>query len=445
MSLKLKLTSLFFLTLFFALGIMGAELFRQSRRLGERQRELIESSMLAQKKAELVRAVAVLRSELGAEFPAGSAPNPERAKAIIAAANAGEDGYFFLYDLDGVCLVHPRQPELVGKNLQALVDVRGRRVIPSLIETARSGGGFQQYSWKKPSTGRITEKLGYVSLLEPWGWIVGTGVYLDDVERATRSARESSEASVKSTLRQFAVVALLALLTVFLGGLGLTVTEQRLADRKLRALADRIVHLQEDERARVARDLHDGIVQVLIAARFFIEAARQKFAADPVAADALLVKAVEQLDGAVGDVRRIAHGLRPPTLDDLGLGSALRELADETSARLGIPVKFEDNLASAAPGGPEAVALLRVAQEALVNVERHARAKHVRMALGSGRSSKRVVLEVEDDGCGFDARGSHPGSGLGNMRHRIEELGGEFRILSRPGRSELRAEVEVAP
>jgi two-component system NarL family sensor kinase len=443
MSLKLKLTSLFFLTLFFAFGVMGAELFRQSRRLGERQRELIESSMLAQKKAELVRAVAFLRSELGAEFPRGSAPNPERAKAIIAAANAGEDGYFFLYDLDGVCLVHPRQPELVGKNLQALVDAQGRRVIPSLIETARSGGGFQHYSWKKPSTGRITEKLGYVSLLEPWGWIVGTGVYLDDMERATRSARESSEASVRSTLRQFAVVALAALMAVFLGGLGLTVTEQRLADRKLRALTDRIVHLQEDERARVARDLHDGIVQVLIAARFFIEAGRQKFARDPAAADALLVKSVEQLDGAVADVRRIAHGLRPPTLDDLGLASALRELADEASARLGIPVRFEDGLANAAPGGPQAVALLRVAQEALVNVERHARAGQVRMTLASAGRGQRVVLHVEDDGRGFDPRASHPGSGLGNMRHRVEELGGEFRIVSRPGRTELSAELEL--
>jgi two-component system, NarL family, sensor kinase len=445
MSLKLKLTSLFFLTLFFALGVMGTELLRQSQRLGERQRELLESSMLAQKKAELVRAVEFLESELGAEFPAGSAPDPERAKAIIAAANAGEDGYFFLYDRDGVCLVHPRQPELVGKNLQSLVDARGRRVIPSLIETARSGGGFQHYAWKKPSTGLVTEKLGYVSLLEPWGWIVGTGVYLDDVERATRSARESSEASVKRTLREFAVVALVALLAVFLGGLGLTVTEQRLADRKLRALADRIVHLQEDERARVARDLHDGIVQVLIAARFFIEAGRQKLAREPDAGDMLLVKAVEQLDGAVADVRRIAHGLRPPTLDDLGLASALRELADETSARLGIPVTLEDRLGSVEPGEPQAVALLRVAQEALVNVERHARANQVRMALATTGAGQRVVLEVEDDGRGFDARSNQSGSGLGNMRHRVEELGGEFRIQSRPGRTEIRAEFEVAP
>jgi two-component system NarL family sensor kinase len=444
MSLKLKLTSLFFLTLFVALGVMGTELLRQSKRLGERQRELIESSMLAQKKAELVRAVAFLRSELGAEFPAGSAPDPERAKAIIAAANAGEDGYFFLYDLDGVCLVHPRQPELVGKNLQALVDARGRRVIPSLIETARSGGGFQHYSWKKPSTGRITEKLGYVSLLEPWGWMVGTGIYLDDVETATRSAREASEASVQRTLREFAVVALAALVAVFLGGLGLTVTEQRLADRKLRALADRIVHLQEDERARVARDLHDGIVQVLVATRFFIEAGRQKFAQDAQAADALLVKAVEQLDGAVTDVRRIAHGLRPPTLDDLGLGPALRELADDTSARLGIAVTFEERLGGVEPGAQQAVALLRVAQEALVNVERHARANRVRMALGTAGDGRRVVLRIEDDGRGFDARESHAGAGLGNMRHRVEELGGEFRIQSRPGRTELSAELEVA-
>jgi two-component system NarL family sensor kinase len=89
------------------------------------------------------------------------------------------------------------------------------------------------------------------------------------------------------------------------------------------------------------------------------------------------------------------------------------------------------------------VALLRVAQEALVNVERHARANRVTMALGSADGGKRVVLSVADDGRGFDARENYPGAGLGNMRHRVEELGGAFRILSRAGRTELRAELEV--
>jgi len=443
MSLKFKLTSLFFLTLLLALAALALQLVRQSARLSEHQSQLIENGMLAQKQGELIRAVAFLRSELAAAFPAGTTPDPERAKAMIAAASAGEDGYFFLYDREGRCLVHPRQPELVGQNLQSLVDARGRHVIPSLIETARSGGGFQRYSWNKPSTGKVTEKLGYVSLLEPWGWVVGTGVYLEDVEAATRSARASAQASVESTLRDFALVALLALVVVFVGGLALTVTEQRLADRKLRTLADRIVHLQEDERARVARDLHDGIVQVLVSARFLIEAGRQKLESNQSACRELFDRSLHRLDEAVADVRRIAHDLRPASLDDLGLAAALKELLEEAGKRLGVRVAMRDGLGGRVLGKRQAVALLRVAQEALLNVERHARASEVNLELSLTHGRDGVVLRIVDDGTGFDPRVSAAGSGLGNMRHRVEELGGRFRVESRKGRTEISAEMAV--
>ncbi|HET7542612.1 MAG TPA: cache domain-containing protein [Polyangiaceae bacterium] len=444
MTLKAKLVSLFFLTLVVALGAVAVELVQQATRLGEHQRQLLEDSMLAQKKAELVRAVAFLKSELVATFPSESKPDPERVKAIIAAANAGEDGYFFLYDLEGHCLVHPRQPELVGQNLQSLTDAHGRRVIPSLIETAQAGGGFQRYSWLKPSSGRTIEKLGYVALLEPWRWVLGTGVYLDDVEQATEVARASSEASIRGTLWRLAGVALLALLAVFLGGVMLTVTEQRIADRSLRAMSERVVYAQENERAVVARNLHDGIVQMLVSARFFIEAGRERLAGNPRTADEMFEKSLRRLDETIADVRGIAHGLLPATLR-LGLGPALRELGEEAGARLSIRVVTSDGLGSQPLGDKQALALFRTAQEAIVNIERYAQASEVTIELELVERGRRARLRVIDNGRGFDPRARHSGSGLGNMRHRVQDLGGTFAVESRPGRTEIRAELEVEP
>jgi two-component system NarL family sensor kinase len=443
MSLKLKLNLLFVSTLLLALCVVGLQLVRQSAELERRQRDIIESSMLGQKQVELVRAVAFLKTELAAAMPAAAPADPERAKAIIGAATDGVDGYFFAYDREGRCLVHPRQPELVGQDLQSLVDDRGRHVIPALIETARAGGGFQRYAWNKPSTGRATEKLGYVSLLEPWGWTVGTGVYLDDVEAATRSAQVSSQQAVRRTLGQLGLIALVAVLAVFSGGLLLTVSEQRLADRKLRALTDRIVHLQEEERARVARDLHDGIVQVIASAHFLIGAGEQRLEPEQAVTRELLGKAKARLDEAVDDVRRIAHGLRPATLDELGLSSALRELLDETAQRSGLRVELLDATGGRALGAAESVALLRVAQEALTNVERYAGATQVSVEL-TVDAADRVTLRVRDDGRGFDTRARSSGSGLGNMRRRIEELTGSFRVESRPGSTELSAVLRIS-
>jgi two-component system, NarL family, sensor kinase len=268
MSLKAKLILLSSLTLLVAIGMVALQVMRQAALLGEQQSQLIEHSMMVQKQNELMHAVAIVRSEIAASMTADDAANQARAKAIIAAARSGEDGYFFLYDQSGTCLVHPRQPELVGRNLQGLVDGQGRRVIPALIATAQRGAGFQRYTWQKPSTLNPTEKLSYVSLLQPWGWMMGTGVYLDDVEAATQATREASKASAKRTIWRISALGFAATLVVFGGGLLLTVSEQRLADRKLRAMAERILHLQEEERTRVARELHDGIVQLLAAARF---------------------------------------------------------------------------------------------------------------------------------------------------------------------------------
>ncbi|MEI9952728.1 MAG: cache domain-containing protein [Pseudomonadota bacterium] len=439
MSLKAKLILLSSLTLLVAIGMVALQVVRQATLLGDQQSQLLERSMMAQKQSELVHAVAIVQSEIAASMTADDASNQERAKAIIAAARSGEDGYFFLYDQSGTCLVHPRQPELVGRNLQTLVDAQGRRVIPALLATAQRGAGFQRYTWQKPSTKRPTEKLSYVSLLQPWGWMMGTGVYLDDVEAATGAAREASRASAQQTIWRISVVGLAAIVAVFFGGLLLTVSEQRLANRKLLGMAERILHLQEEERTRVARELHDGIVQLLAAARFQLEASRQKLATDRAGAERCLEKGLARLDDSIGDVRRISHALRPATVDELGLAAALAELAKEFEERSRTKVSMLDHVGAIHVGERQSVAFFRIAQEALTNIERHAAATEISIELSCQDRGQRVRLRIVDNGRGFNHRVKREGMGLNNMRQRTEDLGGKFSVDSRPGRTVVSA------
>ena len=111
----------------------------------------------------------------------------------------GRDGYFFVYDLQGRNLMHPRQPELVGQELWDLRDTQGQPVIQNLLAAARRGGQHGEavhYLWERPSTRQNEEKLGYVVVLERWGWMLGTGIYLTTSTRpcsaSTRRRRPTS-------------------------------------------------------------------------------------------------------------------------------------------------------------------------------------------------------------------------------------------------------------
>src|SRR5690606_20565443 len=111
-----------------------------------------------------------------------------------------------------------------------------------------------------------------------WGWMLGTGIYIDDVEVATLKSRQEVASGVLTTVLAIASFSLLAVLVIFAGGLMLNVSEHRLADRKLSALNQRIVNLQEEERSRVSRELHDGISQLLVSIKFQFELAAMEVA-----------------------------------------------------------------------------------------------------------------------------------------------------------------------
>jgi two-component system NarL family sensor kinase len=172
-------------------------------------------------------------------------------------------------------------------------------------------------------------------------------------------------------------------------------------------------------------------------------AARQVDAGDPAATRALR-DAVDSLACAIGTVRRISHELRPALLDDLGLDAALTLLAEDMTRRGGPRVTL-DLQDGASPPQAQAVALYRIAQEALANAERHAGASELRLTLGG--DAQRTHLEIADNGHGFRLATSESGGGIGlsNMRQRAESLGGELQLQSTPAGTTVRVVMPRSP
>jgi two-component system NarL family sensor kinase len=351
-----------------------------------------------------------------------------------------DDNYFFIYDLQGVNVMHPRKRNIEGTSLWLHKDVRdGSYVIQRLIQEARAGGGFVDYNWDRPSTKQIERKLGYVELVPGCNLMIGTGLYLDHLREAEDAIRRKTQQEVETTTVMILWISLAAILLVAAGGLVVNLNEQRQANQKLRAMAQKVVQSQELERTRVARELHDGVTQSLASVKFIFESAdiqleRGKFAA----AGATLKHGIIQIIGALVDVRRISHDLYPTILDDQGLAVALEQLAREFSARTALVVDYASQ-GDVIVQKDVAKSLYRFAQQALGNIETHAKAGHIKVSL---RLSKGILLRVEDDGVGFDPRVMQlhrEGLGLTNMRERIEMLGGVFAVLSRPGCTVLKA------
>jgi two-component system NarL family sensor kinase len=450
MMLRQKLIFLAIAPLIVALCAIALFVRHQAVTLAHEQHATIQQAYLASKQAELEHYVQ-LASHAIAHLTASGRKDPatlEEAKRTLQSLSFGDDGYFFVYDMQGRNLMHPRQPELVGRDLWNLHDQYGAPTIQNLVAVAQKGGGLVRYNWVKPSTSKSAPKLGYVVAIPDWGWIMGSGLYLDDVQAALDKVDARQSHNIETTMWWIAGLAILSAVAVGTSGLALNVSASRVADAKLKALAQRVVDTQEQERARLARDLHDGISQWLVSIKLQIEAGIIRMKGNleqQQAAHASFERTAEELNKVLGEVRRISHGLRPTLLDDLGLAAALQHLAEEFAQHSGIPVAFSNS--GQLDGLPPAVgtALFRIAQEALTNIERHAGARHIELSLE--RVRRRVLLTIVDDGGGFDAQGveTHPqrGIGLRNMVERLDAIGGTLGISSTAAGTTVCASVEL--
>ena len=195
-----------------------------------------------------------------------------------------------------------------------------------------------------------------------------------------------------------------------------------------RESARREVAAQEAERRHVAAELHDQIGQTLTALGLQLTRARDGAPGD---LSGELEGARVTVAGTVEDVRRLARRLRPEVLDALGLGAALTNLCERLTEQTGVRIvpQLEPGLPALAADAQ--LVVYRVAQESLTNVVRHARASSATLRLR--REGGEIVLEVRDDGDGFDAERDEGGSGIRGMRERALLVGARLRIDSRPG------------
>ncbi|PKK14977.1 MAG: two-component sensor histidine kinase [Thermomonospora sp. CIF 1] len=190
---------------------------------------------------------------------------------------------------------------------------------------------------------------------------------------------------------------------------------------------ERIVAAREEERRRLRRELHDGLGPTLASLAMSVDVARLTIARTPARVEPLLCELRRRLDAAIGDIRDLVEGLRPPALDDLGLEGALRALADRCG-----PVAVQVDLRGEVADLPAAVevAAYRIVQEALANVVRHSRAAAAWVCLS--RTPDALQVTVSDSGSGLPEP-LQVGGGLRSMRERAAEVGGDLTVASRRG------------
>lgn len=282
--------------------------------------------------------------------------------------------------------------------LQTIVDTIGTAMKLPYVAITLTGGGPRAVH--QPGGGPVPEPLAEYSLR-----------YRDDeVAVLTVSPRrgESFRAADRRALAELA------------GPAGIAVQALR-STLDLQRSRERIVAAREEERARLHRDLHDGLGPTLASLYQRIDAARVLVARDPDAAHAVLDQAGQQVKATVEDVRRLVYALRPPVLAELGLAAAVEEACEGLAPWASVEVA-ED--VPTLPAGVE-VAAYRIAVEAVTNVVRHSGAESCAVQIFSEEGE--LVVSVRDDGVGIPP-GARSGAGLRSMRERAEELVGTFDV-----------------
>jgi signal transduction histidine kinase len=235
--------------------------------------------------------------------------------------------------------------------------------------------------------------------------------------------------------------------------LGALIDELRSAERTTRTLAASLVRAQDQERRRIARDLHDSTGQHLIAATLIADRIEKTL---PAAAQPALRQLEDMLQQSISELRTVSYLLHPPLLDEAGLGLALRYYIEGFLERSSIAVELDISPKVQRLAPDTELVLFRVVQEALTNIARHSNSPTAQIRLMRERTTNgdAVVLTIEDAGKGMPdvagvtqltgGRGGHtPGVGLASMRERLHQIGGRLEIDSVVGRTTIKAVVPI--
>lgn len=318
--------------------------------------------------------------------------------------------------------------EMISRSILTLIPAHFRRDMAWLLATVRGAHDIHTYD-----AVRLTKEGRYIDvsvtlspLKDALGQFVGVSKVIRDIsdrkrgEALLRQAHEALEIRVQERTAELSA-----------------------ANHSLRTLSNRLMQVQEEERSRLARDLHDEVGQLLTALKIDLQDIQHGEIGE--ARVSSLTDSLELVDRLLTQVRTLALDLRPSLLDDLGLVSALRWYANRQARRNGWTLSFSVEGMDGRIQAPIEVSCFRVVQEALTNIAKYSHAKTIDLALC--RQDEEVRLVIQDDGIGFDVirarRRAQSGESIGllGMEERVRLAGGSLVISSAPGegaRLELR-------
>lgn len=425
----------------------------------------------------------------------------ERVKDLIRETTDGPNGYYFMFDREGRVIAQRIQQDREGTTRFHAVDTDGKLYVQKLIEAAKQGGGFVEYKMVKPNQEGNHPKLSYAKMLRGDQWWVGSGFYLDDIDTnvqamkrelwfkiwiitlliivfvgglvlgALRLSRILTQ-QITEPIRKLVVGANTLSSGEYgyrvevdtqdeLKGLGEAFNDmaktigQSMSNEKAareesekyleqhRAATEKERTLVEEERKRIAMELHDDIVEKLLELRKDVESAQ--IAAADESHHASLVGIIQSITNINDRIREMLQDLRPRALDDLGLLAALRVHLKKQAESARITLGYHDQVGELSLSPEVEINVFRIFQQAMANVVEHADARRVDVWI----RSKGKMLEVclQDDGQGFDddARIRRPGGhfGLINMKERGRSFGGTVEIVSGPSVGGTRVEVSI--
>tara|TARA_R110001583_G_scaffold3812_1_gene23255 strand:- start:4840 stop:6288 length:1449 start_codon:yes stop_codon:yes gene_type:complete len=423
------------------------------RALSNQNLQTLKTFLMNQKKQELKNYTSLASAAIKHIHPNAEPNNKTKRLAVEHLLNQllynGDDGYFFAYNDQGINIAHPKEPQRVGESWWTLEDDSGKKIIQLLINNAKDGGDFLQYQWRKPSNQQISSKMSYSTYLKEWQWMLGTGVYLDDVNQQLAALQQKIDQHINKTKQIILIISLSSIFIIFLFGLVINLNHKKKADKKINELGQKILNLQEEQHRHVSRELHDGIVQILVSIQYSIEATAIFLMQTKQEKPKPLADAEKNLSIAIQEVRRISHHLHPRVLDELGLSAAIVGLAEEFSKQTKIEISLtKPKLRKLLPDDIN-ISLYRVVQESLINIEKHAKATHVTIDLSI--ENKWLTLTIKDNGIGFSGSKKNKigapiesfGIGLRNLTERIEYHCGQLNVCTSNKGTSISASIPI--
>ncbi len=433
-------------------GVLTALSIINSQKLGKKNIEEFSHQMLEIRQSELKHYLQIATSAVRHAYNSNDYDEEQAqsmAKAILRDLAYGEDGYFFVYDYEGRNVVHPKKPHLEGKNLWSLQDRKGTYLIRELISEAKTGSNqYTQYVWDRPSTGEPDEKLSFSVGLERWRWMIGTGLYLDDLEQAAKLTNESIVSNTQNiTLITISISLIFTIIVTFIAT-RFTVSQGRFANQKLQRLSKISVRERGQERVETAQSIHSDVINGLSLAvqklmlikndqpKLTIEESEDESASVSQLSHKKVKEIVDLILLIKKNAATIANELHPSTLVKEGIFVAIEQFANALTEKSNIKIKVSIvNTIDRPPVEVETICY-RIVQEALENILLHSKATEASIRL---RQTRHVLsLTIQDNGVGFDPGAAaiylnERGIGLSDMQLQTELLHGSFTLFSSEG------------